>query len=149
MGWYLRQGFSLAAAQLSLSANGLGPRDELPTGVEIEVAPFGPDPLWTWLPEAWTRTPRPERAYLEIDRARIWLTREGRAWLGLRLELDASAAEPGQLEDIVMQLRRAIATDTSLLLYPCTAGSTTAEALASAGFMPVQRSFLVRRPTGK
>src|SRR5690606_9778359 len=120
---------------------------------EIEAAPLGRDPLWTWLPEIWMRTPASERAYLELGasghgRARIWLTREGRAWLAQRLELDRFGAHD-HLVDIVGQLRLELATDTPLLLYPCSAGSPTADTLTSAGFMPVQRSFLVRRPTGK
>lgn len=167
--WYLRQGFTLVERQLLLCANGLGPRDELKTGVATEAAPLGRDPLWTWLPEIWTRTPPAERGYLELDasgrgrgrgRARIWLSREGRAWLAQRLELDLATARAGDPDDladdlaealanIVGQLRRELATDTPLLLYPCTAGTPTVEALASAGFDPVQRSFLVRRPTGR
>lgn len=148
LGWYLGQGFVLVECQLLLCANGLGPRDELQTGVE--AGPLGRDPLWTWLPEIWMRTPAPERSYLELDassggRARIWLTREGRAWLAQRLELDGP--NDGLL-DVVGQLRRKLATDTPLLLYPCTANTPTAELLESAGFVPIQRSFLVRRPTG-
>jgi GNAT superfamily N-acetyltransferase len=150
LNWYLRQGFTLVERQLSLCASGLGLHDELPTGVEIEAAPLSRDPLWTWLPEIWMRTPTSERAYLELDasghgRARIWLTREGRAWLAQRLELDHGEA----LVHVVGQLRRKLATDTPLLLYPCTAETPTTEALTSAGFMPMQRSSLVRRPTGK
>jgi ribosomal protein S18 acetylase RimI-like enzyme len=159
LGWYLRQGFVLVGRQLALRASGLGPRDELQTGVELDAAAFAQDPLWTWLPEIWMRTPAPERAYLELDasslgHARIWLTREGRAWLAQRLELDWSHG-PGPhdhgeaLADVVGQLRRRLATDTPLLIYPCTAETPTAKALAWAGFVPVQRSFLVRRPTGK
>lgn len=148
--WYLGQGFALVEHQLSLCANGLGSRDELQVGIEIEAAPLGRDPLWTWLPEIWMRTPAPERAYLELDasghgRARIWLTREGRAWLAQRLELEAGES----LANVVAQLRRRLATDTPLLLYPCTAGTPTADALTCAGFVPAQHSSLVRRPTGK
>jgi hypothetical protein len=149
LGWYLRQGFVVVEQQLLLCASGLGPRDELQAGVAIDAAPLGRDPLWTWLPEIWMRTPTSERAYLELDaprgRAKIWLTREGRAWLAQRLELDCSE----DLVHVVGQLRLQIATGTTMLLYPCTADTLTAEVLASAGFVPVQRSFLVRRPTGK
>jgi GNAT superfamily N-acetyltransferase len=151
LGWYLHQGFALVERQLLLSASGLGPRDDLPTNVEIEAAPFGADPLWSWLPETWGRTPKSERAYLELDAptggvARIWLTREGRAWLALRLELDFLATD---LMHVVAQLRRRVAAGTTVLLYPCTAGTPTAEALMSAGFVTLQRSFVVRRPTGE
>jgi GNAT superfamily N-acetyltransferase len=149
LGWYLRQGFALAERQVLLSASGLGPLaplDELHTDVAIEAAPFGPDPLWTWLPEIWVQTPGPERAYLELEGARIWLTREGRAWLALRLELDTPDSGEA-LADVVAQLRRRISTGETLLLYPCSAGTPTAEALVSAGVEPIQRSFLVRRPT--
>lgn len=155
LSWYLRQGFVLVERQLLLSTSGLGPRDDLHSEVAIEVAPFGRDLLWTWLSEAWMRTPSRERAYLERDAlgggvARIWLTREGRAWLALRLEIDFLAANPGEcLVDIVTQLRRTLATSTTVLLYPCTAETPTTEALVSAGIIPMQRSFLVSRPTGK
>jgi hypothetical protein len=151
--WYLRQGFTLVEGQLLLSTTGLGPRDAVQTKVAIEATAFGQDPLWTWLPESWTRTPRPERAYLQLDVpgggiAKIWLTREGRAWLAQRLEIDPTRSSI-DLVSIVSQLRHAIARDTPVLLYPCTAESSTAEALVSAGLVALQRSFLVRRPTGK
>jgi GNAT superfamily N-acetyltransferase len=156
--WYLRQGFVVVERQLSLCASGLGPRDEVQVGVAIDAPPLGRDPLWTWLPEIWLRTPTPERAYIELDApggvvAKIWLTREGRAWLAQRLELDwSSTGDPGDpteaLVHVIGQLRREVATGTPLLLYPCTADTRTAEVLASAGFTPVQRSFLLGRPTG-
>jgi ribosomal protein S18 acetylase RimI-like enzyme len=154
LGWYLQQGFTIVERQLLLSTSGLGPRDDLQTKVATEAAAFGSDPLWTWLPETWTRTPLAERAYLELDvpggkLAKIWLTHEGRAWLASRLEIDPlSTRAHVDLVNIVGQLRHAIARDTPLLLYPCTAGTPTAEALVSAGSVPLQRSFLVRRPTG-
>jgi GNAT superfamily N-acetyltransferase len=157
--WYLRQGFVVVERQLSLCASGLGPADQLQIGAQLEAAPLGRDPLWTWLPEIWVRTPSTERAYLELDApggalAKLWLTREGRAWLVHRLELDELGGLPSHdrghdLVSVVGQLRRKIATGNPVLLYPCMAGTPTAQALASAGFAPVQRSFLVRRPTGR
>lgn len=153
LGWYLRQGFTLVERQLALRSSGLGPRDELQTGAEL--APVRRDPVWAWLPEIWTRTPASERAYLELDvshgRARIWLTREGGAWLAQRLELDGPHEHDrrADLPAVLGQLRRRVATTTPLLIYPCTADTPTAEALVAADFVPVQRSFLVRRPTGK
>lgn len=139
--WYLGQGFELVERHLTLCAPGLGPVDELPIGVE--AAPTGREALWSWLPQIWTRTPNHEQAYVEIDAAKIWLSREGRVWLAHRMELAA-------LDELALalgRLRRMIAIDTPLLLYPCAAESQTAAAAMDVGFTPVQRSFLVHRTT--
>jgi ribosomal protein S18 acetylase RimI-like enzyme len=144
--WYLQQGFELVEQQLTMCASGLGSRDEISIGVGVEVAPIGPAAVWSWLPEIWTRTPAHERAYLELGGAKIWLSREGRAWLAQRLELEATRSGT-ELVRVVGQLRHAIARDTPVLLYPCTAETPTAEALLRAGFVALQQSFLVRRPT--
>jgi ribosomal protein S18 acetylase RimI-like enzyme len=138
--WYLRQGFSIVEQQLAMCANGLGSRDEVLLGVED--APIGREAVWSWLPQMWTRTPARERGFLELGSAKVWLSREGRAWLAQRLEL----ADVEDLPHVVEQLRRSFATDTPLLLYPCPADTPITDALTSAGFAPVQRSFLVRRP---
>ncbi|PRP94735.1 hypothetical protein ENSA5_40580 [Enhygromyxa salina] len=157
--WYLGQGFSTIEQQLTLLALGLGPegapRLEASVSQRGPVAALGSEALWSWLPEAWQRTPADERAMIQLEgrasraRARLWLTREGRAWLVHRLELSppTRTVELDALRELGTQLRRRVAPTTPLLLYPCAADSPWLGALYAAGFELAQRSFVVRRPT--
>jgi ribosomal protein S18 acetylase RimI-like enzyme len=135
--WYIAQGFQVIAEQLTLLAYGTG---EQPLE-RAATAPPRAAALWSWIPEAWERTPASERTFVEIDGARFWLTREGRAWLVHRCELD----DPREPDRHVAALRRRFDRDTPLLLYPCPAASEWVAALSRAGFGAAQRSFVVQR----
>ncbi len=142
LAWYLDQGFAIVEEQLTLLAAGTGePNAALP-----EQTPREPDPtaipLWSWIPEFWSRTPAVDRTFVELDAGRFWLTREGRAWLVHRCEL-APGAHVSGLE----ALRRKLPRNTPLLLYPCPATSAWVGTMCEAGFAPAQRSFVVRRET--
>lgn len=137
--WYQQQGFAVVEQQLTLLALGTGALTAALTS--DEPAPIAGQPLWSWTPEIWARTPAPERAYLVREGARLWLTREGRAWLVHRCEPD----DPALAMRGLAALRGELAPTTALLLYPCPAASAWARALVEAGFAVAQRSFVVRR----
>jgi GNAT superfamily N-acetyltransferase len=141
VGWYLAQDFAILDEQLTLLALGTGePGATLNRGDEPPPRAEAPA-LWSWIPEVWERTPAPERAFTEIGGARMWLSREGRAWLVQRCELD----DPAALNPCLTALRRRLAPTTPLLLYPCPAASAWTDALLRTGFDAAQRSFVVRR----
>lgn len=145
--WYRGQGFVIAASQLSLLAFGLGGAEPLAAGCHANVT-LGPAPLWSWLPEAWERTAVEERALIELERGRVWMTREGRAWLAHRLELaDDSASVPELLTALLTSLRGRLPVTTPLVLFPCGAKAAWIEALLASGFEVAQRSHVVRRST--
>lgn len=143
--WYAEQGFAVIEEQVTLLALGTGAPGASLADHEPEPAPARTrvEPLWSWTPEIWERTPAPERAHVERDGARLWLTREGRAWLVHRCEPN----DPALAVRGLAALRRELAPTTPLLLYPCPAASAWVEALREAGFAPAQRSFVVRRAT--
>jgi ribosomal protein S18 acetylase RimI-like enzyme len=139
--WYVEQGFAVVEEQLTLLALGNG---GLAATLRADgSSPARAEPLWSWIPEIWERTPAVERVFVEFDGARFWLTREGRAWLVHRSEPNDPAVVVRGLE----ALRRSLAPTTPLLLYPCPVASTWVGALREAGFAPAQRSFVVRRST--
>lgn len=137
--WYEAQGFAVVEEQLTLLALGTG----APAAVLADrtPAPERGAALWSWTPEIWERTPALERAFVERDGARFWLTREGRAWLVHRGEPD----DPTVIVRGLAALLRDLAPTTPLLLYPCPAASV--ERLREPGFAVAQRSFVVRRAT--
>lgn len=145
LGWYLAQGFAVLEEQLTLHALGTGsPGATLDRDLTLStLGPTRGHAQWSWIPEAWERTPTPERAFVEFEGARLWLTREGLAWLVHRCELN----DPATLLRDVASLRRRLAPTTPLLLYPCPAASAWTDALLQAGFDAAQRSFVVRRDT--
>jgi len=139
--WYLGQGFAIAEQQLTLLSLGTGS----PTASlrDHEARPARAEPLWSWIPEIWERTPAAEQAFVELGGARIWLTREGRAWLVHRCE----PSDPAVVVRGLTELLRNLAPTTPLLLYPCPAEAPWVTALRDAGFAPAQRSFVMRRAT--
>jgi len=142
VGWYLAQDFALLDEQLTLLARGTGEAGAtLAAGAE---PPARAQALWSWIPEVWERTPPSERAFTEIGGARMWLSREGRAWLVHRCELD----DPAALGPCLTALRSRLAPTTPLLLYPCPAASAWTDGLLRTGFEAAQRSFVVRRELG-
>jgi ribosomal protein S18 acetylase RimI-like enzyme len=139
--WYAAQGFAVVEEQLTLLALGTGsPTASLSAG---ELAPARGEPLWSWTPELWERTPASDRVHVQREGARFWLTREGRAWLVHRGEPN----DPAQVMRGLAALRRELAPTTPLLLYPCPAASAWLDALQETGFSLAQRSFVVRRAT--
>lgn len=143
LGWYLRQEFAIVEEQLTLLTLGTGEPGASFNPPEREP-PARAQALWSWIPEVWERTPAAERAYVELGGARLWLTKEGRAWLVHRCELD----DPAALAPCVAALRQRLAPTTPLLLYPCPAASPWTDALLRAGLRAAQRSFVVRREVG-
>ncbi|WP_146658517.1 GNAT family N-acetyltransferase [Enhygromyxa salina] len=140
--WYLGQGFISVDAQLSLLGFGLGREQGEPPVTAAAGARLGPAPLWSWFPEAWERTPANERAQVEVEHGRAWLTREGRAWLVHRAELSAAGSS---VSELMLALRRRIDVTTPVVVYPCSADAAWLEALLASGFEVVQRSHVVRR----
>jgi ribosomal protein S18 acetylase RimI-like enzyme len=141
VGWYLAQGFAITQEQLTLLALGTGaPAASL---LEHGARPARGDALWSWFPEFWDNTPSAEQAVVELEGARMWLTREGRAWLVHRSE----PSDPAVVVRGLAALLRNLAPTTPLLLHPCPAGAAWIEALREAGFAPAQRAFVIRRPT--
>jgi ribosomal protein S18 acetylase RimI-like enzyme len=145
LAWYRRHGFAVVEEQLTLIAPGLGPLGPHAAprlGSSVALERRGPA-LWSWVPEVWDLSPAHQRAYLEREGARLWLTREGRAWLVHRCEL----ADPHALIPALTALRRELPPTTPLLLYPYPAAGASLPALIAAGFGPAQRSFVVRQNT--
>ena len=144
--WYVAQGFAVGDEQLTLMTTGLGSGDAIACGVADEHAAMGPRASWSWLPEAWLHTPIDERAFVRIDDpvARLWLSREGRAWLVSRAELDDAAA----LAPVVDALRHRVAAGAPLLFYPCPADGAASETLLRLGCEIIQRGCVVRRAVG-
>ncbi|MFO7565727.1 MAG: GNAT family N-acetyltransferase [Enhygromyxa sp.] len=144
VGWYLAQGFVVTHEQLTLLALGTGaPAAALRDHETPPARPARAEPLWSWVPEFWDKTPSAEQALVELGGARMWLTREGRAWLVHRCEPnDPAVAVRG-----LAALRRELAPTTPLLLYPCPADAPWLDRLREAGFAPAQRAFVVRRPS--
>lgn len=141
--WYLEQGFGIVEEQLSLIALGTGKPVPQALGSlpAHEARAPSASPLWSWIPEFWERTPIPEQAFVELEGARMWLSREGQAWLVHRCE----PSDPAVVVRGLAALLRNLAPTTPLLLYPCPAEATWIEALREAGFAPAQRALVVRR----
>jgi predicted N-acetyltransferase YhbS len=140
--WYVKQGFVIFEEQLTFFALGTGaPAASLPDASGDR--PDRSEALWSWIPEIWERTPSSEQALIELEGARMWLTREGRAWLVHRCEPN----DPALAVRGLAALLRNLAPTTPLLLYPCPADAPWIDALREAGFAPAQRAFVVRRPT--
>ena len=143
LAWYRRQGFAAVDDQSTLAAPGMGSGFDLAGIVRSSTTPLGPRALWSWFPEAWQRSPLGRRLVVELSTGRVWLLREGQAWLAVRAEL-APQATPRQL---LVGLRARLERGTTLVLYPCPSHAPwVAEALAQ-GFACIQRATLVRRPT--
>lgn len=142
--WYRRAGFEPVRAALTLAANGTSPDLDLAGAALDPRTALGPAPLWSWFPEAWQRSLAGRRLLVELDAgARVWLLREGRAWLAVRAELGPKADPLAALTELRARLDRS----TPLLLYPCPAADAWVHELIAAGFTPLQRATLVRRPT--
>lgn len=137
--WYVEQGFAAVERQLTLLALGTGaPAASLH---DHGIRPDRAEPLWSWIPEVWERTPAGDQACVELGGARMWLTREGWAWLVHRCE----PGDPAVAVRGLSMLLRNLAPTTPLLLYPCPAGARWLDLLREAGFAPAQQSFVMRR----
>lgn len=145
LGWYARAGFTAQQREHCLAAPGLGPDPRL-AELAREHPGFGPRAAWSWAPESWTRTPRGARLFVQLEGLKLWLTREGRAWLALRAELE-SPHEPRALLDALDELRRRLPRSAALLLYPIADDSPLLRELLARGFELAQSSTIVRRAT--
>jgi GNAT superfamily N-acetyltransferase len=148
--WYGRMGFAFVRTEWTLQSEATGEHDRF----EWTLGP-GPEReevrVWSWILEAWQRTPAAERGWfgssIATSRARAWATREGRAVLIHRFEF----GEPGQvveaarIVDALNEVRAGLPRGTPLLLYPIPARRSWPRALLDAGWTIAQQSSVVRR----
>jgi GNAT superfamily N-acetyltransferase len=148
--WYARMGFEPVRGEWTLAGNAIGEHDRF----EWAVAPtqeHGGACVWSWIAEAWQRTPASERGWItrpsEGPRMRAWASREGRAVLIHRLEVGepGRALEVGRIVDAMNEVRAGLPRGMPVLLYPCAAQRPWARALIDDGWTIAQRSWVVRR----
>lgn len=151
--WYAGMGFETIRCEWTLLAHGTSERMRFDWAAAPEPAPPAAC-LWSWIEEAWQRTPAHERVGLDAivggQRLRVWASREGQALLVHRLELGepGHVREPAQIVDALNHVRARLPRGTPLLLYPCPAQRPWSRALIDHGWTIAQRSWVLRRALG-
>jgi ribosomal protein S18 acetylase RimI-like enzyme len=150
--WYAALGFTMVSGEWTLQREATGEHDHF----EWTLAP-GPERdevrVWSWIAEAWHRTPAGERGWFAPadagERMCAWASREGRAVLIHRLEL----GEPGRLVErprvveALNRVRAGLPRGTPVLLYPVPARRSWPRALRDDGWAIVQSSQVMARYT--
>jgi hypothetical protein len=148
--WYAGVGFRALRSEWTLQGDASGEDDRF----EWSLAPRPerePTRVWSWIREAWQRTPASERGWLGRSSADssmcAWASREGRAVLIHRLELGepGRVVEAAQLVDALNQVRAGLPRGTPVLLYPIPALRPWARALLDDGWTIAQPSWVMRR----